>query len=68
MKHRNVDFDVEEVQPGRWRWSIFPETEGGPKAVGQPKYKTRELAVEAAIEEINNAFERARRAPRRFRT
>jgi hypothetical protein len=20
MKHRTVDYDVEEVQPGRWRW------------------------------------------------
>jgi hypothetical protein len=27
--------------------------------------RTRELAVEASTEEINNAFERARRAPRR---
>jgi hypothetical protein len=68
MKHRNVDFDVEEVEPRRWRWKIFSKTEGGPKAAGQPKYRTRELAVEASIEEINNAFERAMRAPRRFKT
>jgi hypothetical protein len=67
MKHRGVDFDVEEVDPGRWRWKIFPKTEGAPQAVGQPKYRTRELAVEASIEEINNAFERAKRAPRQFR-
>jgi hypothetical protein len=68
VKHRDVDFDVEEAQPGRWRWTIYPKMKGAPRAVGQPKYRTRELAVEASIEEINNAFERAKRAPRRFKT
>ncbi|WP_426533665.1 hypothetical protein [Bradyrhizobium sp. McL0615] len=24
MKHRTVDYDLQEVEPGLWRWNIFP--------------------------------------------
>jgi hypothetical protein len=62
MKHRTVDFEVQEVQPGRWRWIIRPAL--GRTVEGPPKFKTREQAVAAGIEEINNGIERARRATR----
>jgi hypothetical protein len=55
MKHRTVDYDVEEVQPGRWRWIIYPP---GRTIPGPPKYRTREQAVAACMEEINNGIER----------
>lgn len=57
----NVDYDVEEVEPGRWRWIIIPP---GRTIQGPPKFSTREQAVAACMEEINNGIERTRR---RFR-
>jgi hypothetical protein len=67
VKYRDVEYDIEEVQPGRWRWKIYAKSEPGLNVVGEPKHRTREKAVEACIEEINNAFERGRHAPRRFK-
>jgi hypothetical protein len=61
VKHRGVDFDVEEDRPGLWRWKIDPKIEAGPKLIGEAKYRSREAAVAAAIEEINNGLERGRR-------
>lgn len=61
MKHRGVDFDVAEDRPGLWRWKIDPKTEAGTKMIGEAKYRSREAAVAAAIEEINNGLERGRR-------
>ena len=59
MKHRTVDYDVQEVQPGLWRWNIYPE---GRTVQGPPHFRTREKAVAACMEEINNGIERTRRA------
>jgi hypothetical protein len=61
VKHRTVDYDVEEVEPGRWRWIIYSP---GRTIQGPPKFRTREQAVAACMEEINNGIERTRR---RFR-
>jgi hypothetical protein len=56
MVHRTIEYNVAEVQPGRWRWIIL----AGSGAVGEPRHLTRERAVAAAIEEINNGIERTR--------
>jgi len=56
MKHRTIDYTVAEVEPGRWRWTIH----AGADVVGEPRHRTRELAVEACIGEINNGIERTR--------
>jgi hypothetical protein len=60
VKHRNIDYGVEEGQPGLWRWIIYPKIETGPKVIGEAKHRTRERAVESCIEEINNGLERSR--------
>jgi hypothetical protein len=59
MKHRTIDYDVQEVQPGLWRWSIIP----GNRATvqGPPEFRTRERAVAACLAEINNGIERTQR-------
>ena len=62
MFHRTVEYDVQEVQPGRWRWNIYP---GNGKVQGPVKFRTRELAVEACMNEINEGIERTRRAARK---
>ena len=59
VKHRTVDFGVQEVEPGRWRWLVSPAI--GAVVQGPVKYRTREQAVAAGIEEINNGIERTRR-------
>jgi len=57
VRHRTVDFDVREVEPGRWRWIIY--TSDG--TVRDPAvYRSRERAVEACHAEINDGIERAR--------
>jgi hypothetical protein len=58
MKHRTVDYDVQEGQPGLWRWNIYPP---GRTVQGPLKFRPRELAVEACLEEINNGIERIQR-------
>ena len=58
MKHRNVDYGVQEDGPDLWRWIKYPRQ--GPKVVGDSKHPTREAAVASAIEEINNGLERSR--------
>ena len=57
MKHRTVEYDVREIQPGHWRWSISP---GNQMIQGTDEYRTRERAVEACQAEINNGIERTR--------
>ena len=61
MKHRTVDYDVQEVQPGLWRWNIYP---GNRHIQGRPQFRSRELAVAACHAEINDGIERTGRRAR----
>jgi hypothetical protein len=62
MKHRDIEYGVEEDVPGKWRWIIYPKIEAGPKVIGDAKYLSSEDAVDGAIEEINDGFERSKLA------
>lgn len=57
MKHRTIDYDVQEVEPGHWRWVIRP---GNGMVLGPAKYYSRERAIEACHGEINDGIERTR--------
>jgi hypothetical protein len=61
VKHRGVDFEVEEFPPSWWSWKIHPKIEAGPKAVGNMKFQTREAAVAACIVEINIGLDHGQR-------
>ena len=63
VKHRNIEYGVEEDVPGRWRYIIYPKIGTGERVYGDAKHKTREAAVEAAIYEIDNGLERGRQQP-----
>jgi hypothetical protein len=39
MKHRGVDFDVEEDPPSFWHSKIYPEA--GPMVIGDMRFQTR---------------------------
>jgi hypothetical protein len=36
MKHRDVDYGVEEDVPGQWRWIIYPKIEHGQRSPAPP--------------------------------
>jgi hypothetical protein len=59
MEHRTVKFDVRQIEPSKWIWIIF---QAGP-VIGYDRFPTRERAVAACIEEINNGIERTRTRP-----
>ena len=61
MKHRGVDFDVEENPPSWWHWKIYPRTEDGPTVTGTMKFQTREAAVDPCIVEINGLIDKGQR-------
>jgi hypothetical protein len=70
LRHRGTEFDVEEGPPSWWHWTIYPGA--GPDATGETKFRSREAAVAACIEEINIGIERSRharqdRTPRGYR-
>jgi hypothetical protein len=54
LKHRGIDFDVEEKPPSWWHWNIYPKLEAGPKVVGNMKFQTRAAAIAACIVEIDS--------------
>jgi hypothetical protein len=54
VKHRGIDFDVEENPPSWWHWKICPKMEASPTVVGSMKFQTRAAAVAACIVEINS--------------
>jgi len=58
MKHRGVNFDVEEKPPSWWHWKIYPRTEGGQIVTANMKFQTRRAAVDAGIIEINGLIDK----------
>jgi hypothetical protein len=57
MKHRGVDFDVEEKPPSWWHWKLYPR-EGGQPVIANMKFQTRDAAVDACIIEINGLLDK----------
>jgi hypothetical protein len=58
MKHRAVDFEVEEKPPSWWHWKIHPRREGDQPVISNMKFQTREAAIDACIVEINGLLDR----------
>jgi len=56
VKHRGIDFDVEEKPPSWWHWKICPKTETSPTVVGNMKFQTRAAAIAACIVAIDTAL------------
>jgi hypothetical protein len=57
VKHRGIDFDVEEVEPSKWCWKIYPKIEAGPKVIGEALLGSRDASIAACILEINNGLD-----------
>jgi hypothetical protein len=58
VKHRNIDYDVEEVALAQWRWKLYPKEEIGGRLTSKATFGSRDAAVAACIVEINKCFER----------
>ena len=56
MKHRDIDFDVNEVAPSEWRWTIYQKLPA-PKVVGKISFATHDEAVEACRQEIDDGLD-----------
>ena len=57
MKHRDIEFDIKEIEPHKWGWTIYQKIEKGPKVVGETRYRSREQAVAACKKEIGRALD-----------
>jgi hypothetical protein len=64
VKHRNIDYDVEEVALAQWRWKIYPKMEIGPKETSEAMFGSRDAAIAACLIEINNALDGKNNVPR----
>lgn len=57
MIHRTVEYDVRELEPGLWLWVIEP---AGRQFISGMRWHSRDKAVEACINEIDDGLERTR--------
>jgi len=53
MKHRGIEFDVEEVSPSQWRWKIHESEMLGSALVSEPEYSHRASAIINCVNKIN---------------
>jgi hypothetical protein len=47
VKHRGIEFDVEEVSPSQWRWKIYQKVELGREIISDPVYRHHAQAAAA---------------------
>lgn len=57
MTHRGVDFAVDLIGVGVWRWTIHPRRDDRPALIGQA-WGTRHDAIAACIQEIDTLLAR----------
>ena len=58
MKHRSIDFDLEEPAPHKWRWKIHPQIEDAPNIVGGELFDSRWSAIEACLAAIDTGLQK----------
>jgi hypothetical protein len=56
MIYAGINYGLEEDEPGKWRWRIYPKVGDGPKVIGQELYATRDLAEAACKREISDGL------------
>jgi hypothetical protein len=48
LRHREIEFDVEEGPPSSWHWIIYPGA-ALPEVIGETKFQSWEAAVNACV-------------------
>jgi hypothetical protein len=63
MKHRSIDYDVEEIEPGKWGWKIYQKIEaevigeGRFEVTSESRFASRHAAIAAYITQIDDGLE-----------
>jgi hypothetical protein len=52
MEHRSIKYDVRQIELSKWIW-IIRTADGGP-IIDENRFPNREMAIAAAVEEINS--------------
>ena len=58
MHHRHVEFEVVEVPPDKWRWTIYAKKSVGLGRVTREVWGTRRDAITQCKREIDRKLER----------
>jgi hypothetical protein len=53
VKHRGIEYDVEEVSPSQWRWKIHQSLEFIPTIISDREYANWAAANIACVNKIN---------------
>jgi hypothetical protein len=56
MQHRDIDFDIVEVEPSKWRWVIYQKIASDPAIRDQTSFDTRDEAIIACRKVIEDKF------------
>jgi hypothetical protein len=59
MRYRSIDFVVEEVSLGQWRWKILA-SEFSPNITGDPEYVSRDAAIGGCVQKIDDELKPSR--------
>jgi hypothetical protein len=64
VKHRDIDYGIEEVEPSKWLWRIYPKIESGhPKVISEDRFPSMDAATADCIREINDGLDGKNSAP-----
>ena len=54
MRYRDIDFDINEVEPSQWRWVIYQKIASDPAIRDKTFYDTRDEALIACQRAIDD--------------
>jgi hypothetical protein len=61
VRHRDIYFDVNEVEPSKWRWVIYQRIASDPAIRDKTSYNTRDEAIIACQRVIDDKFPQKKR-------
>ena len=56
VRYRDIDFDINEVEPSKWRWVIYQKIASDPAIRDKTSYDTRDEALIACQRAIDDKF------------
>jgi hypothetical protein len=56
VRYRDIDFDINEFEPSKWRWVIYQRIASDPAIRDKTSYDTRDEAIVACRQAIDTKF------------
>jgi hypothetical protein len=56
VRYRDIDFDINEFEPSKWRWVIYQRIASDPAIRDKTSYDTPDEAIAACRQAIDNKF------------